>query len=141
MPKVREVMGHVSVETAKGDRICHRNRKSHGIAKGELCLVIREAASSGSKNYCLVCAAPILEQAAQDRLAAINERRPEGIRYASTLLPDGETFLAFLELEDGVENPLPTFPEWRDFLEGVEDSRAEPAEVQPLEVVGSYRLF
>jgi hypothetical protein len=66
MPKVREVLAHVSVETAERRRICHRNRESHAIAKGEPCLVIREAASSGSKNYCRVCAAPILGQAAQD---------------------------------------------------------------------------
>lgn len=66
MAKVREVLGHVSIETAERRRICHRNRESHTIAKGETCLVVREAASSGSKNYCRVCAAPILEQAAQD---------------------------------------------------------------------------
>jgi hypothetical protein len=66
MPKVREVLAHVSVETAERRRICHRNRESHAIAKGEVCLVIRETASSGSKNYCRVCAAPILGQAVQD---------------------------------------------------------------------------
>ena len=66
MPKVREILAHVSVESAQRRRICHRNRESHAIAKGEICLVIREAASSGRKNYCRVCAAPILEQAAQD---------------------------------------------------------------------------
>ena len=66
MPKVREVLGHVSVETAERRRVCHRNRGSHAIAKGEACLVIREPASSGSRNYCRVCAEPILAQAAQD---------------------------------------------------------------------------
>ena len=66
MPKVREILGHVSVETAERRRACHRNRGSHAIAKGEACLVIREPASSGSKNYCRICAAPILEQAARD---------------------------------------------------------------------------
>ena len=34
-------------------------------------------------------------------------RRLEGIRYASVKLEDGVTFLALLEVEDGVENPLP----------------------------------
>lgn len=66
MAKVRVVLGHVSVETAERRRICHRNRESHSIAKGERCLVIREAASSGSKNYCRACAAPILDQAGSD---------------------------------------------------------------------------
>ena len=73
--------------------------------------------------------------------AAVNAAQPEGIRYASCLLPDGETFLAFLQVDDGVENPLPGLPEFREFVAGVEASRAEPADVQPLTVVGSYRLF
>lgn len=66
MAKVREIIGHVSVVTAKGRRICHRNRRSHSIAKGEQCLVIREPSSSGSKNYCAVCAAAILDRATRD---------------------------------------------------------------------------
>ena len=82
-----------------------------------------------------------LQAAAKKMFAAINAAQPEGIRYASVLLPDGETFLAFLQLDDGTENPLPGFPEFREFLESVEGSRAEPANVQPLTVVGSYRLF
>jgi hypothetical protein len=82
-----------------------------------------------------------VQAAAKKVFAAIDAAQPEGIRYASCLLPDGETFVAFLQLDDGVENPLPGFPEFRAFLEGVEASRAEPADVQPLAVVGSYRLF
>jgi len=79
--------------------------------------------------------------AAKKMFAAIEAAQPAGIRYASSLLPDGETFLALLQIDDGVENPLPEFPEFREFLEGVEASRAEPADVQPLTVIGSYRLF
>lgn len=82
-----------------------------------------------------------IQAAAKKMFAAINEAQLEGIRYASCLLPDGETFVAFLQLDDGVENPLPGFPEFREFLAGVEESRAEPADVQPLTVIGSYRLF
>jgi hypothetical protein len=81
-------------------------------------------------------------QAATRRMfAAIDAAQPEGIRYASSLLPDGETFVALLQVDDGVENPLPGFPEFREFIEGVEASRAEPADIQPLTVIGSYRLF
>jgi hypothetical protein len=58
-----------------------------------------------------------------------------------SLLPDGETFVALLQVDDGVENPLPGFPEFREFIEAVEAARAEPADVQPLTVIGSYRLF
>jgi hypothetical protein len=82
-----------------------------------------------------------VEAAAKRMFAAIDAAQPEGLRYASFLLPDGETFLALLQLDDGVENPLPGFPEFREFLEGVEASRAEPANVQPLTVIGSYRMF
>jgi hypothetical protein len=82
-----------------------------------------------------------VQAAAKKMFAAIDGAQPEGIRYASCLLPDGETFVALLQLDDGVENPLPGFPEFREFLEGVEASRAEPANVQPLTVIGSYRLF
>ena len=82
-----------------------------------------------------------IRAAAKKVFAAIDAAQPEGISYASCLLEDGETFVAFLQLDDGVENPLPGFPEFREFLAGVEASRAEPADVQPLTVVGSYRLF
>jgi hypothetical protein len=82
-----------------------------------------------------------LQATAKEVFAAIDVAQPRGFRYASCLLPDGETFLAFLELDDGVENPLPGFPEFQELLEAVEAVRAEPAKVQPLTVVGSYRLF
>jgi hypothetical protein len=82
-----------------------------------------------------------VQAAAKNMFAAVNAAEPEGIRYASCLLPDGETFVALLQVDDGVENPLPGLPEFREFLEGVEASRAEPANVQPLTVIGSYRLF
>jgi hypothetical protein len=82
-----------------------------------------------------------VQAAAKNMFAAINAAEPEGIRYASCLLPDGETFVALLQVDDGVENPLPGLPEFREFIEGVEASRAEPPNVQPLTVIGSYRLF
>ena len=82
-----------------------------------------------------------VETAASETFAAINVAQPEGIRYATCLLPDGETFVAFLQLDEGVDNPLPAFPEFQEFLAGVEASRAAPGEVQALKVVGSYRLF
>jgi len=82
-----------------------------------------------------------VQAAAKKVFAAIDAAQPEGLRYASCLLPDGETFLAFLELDDGLENPLPELPAFQQFLQLVEASRAEPANVQALTVVGSYRLF
>ena len=54
-----------------------------------------------------------VQAAAKKMFAAIDAARPEGIRYASVLLPDGETFVAFVQIDDGVENPLPALPNSR----------------------------
>lgn len=68
MPKVKSVLGHVVVETAKRRRTCSRHRSgkaAHPIMKDEVCLVVRDA--DGSKhNYCLESADEILEAAAAD---------------------------------------------------------------------------
>jgi hypothetical protein len=81
-------------------------------------------------------------QAAASRLfTAINAAQPEGIRYAWCLLADGETFVALVQVDDGVENPIPGFPEYREIQEGLKGSLAEPPNSQPLTVIGSYRLF
>jgi len=66
MPKVREVLKHVSVETALRKRKCYRKPAAHEITRGELCLVIKDSASGGSSNYCPECAEPILDQAQKD---------------------------------------------------------------------------
>lgn len=66
MAQVRRVLGAVLVETASRRRICHRARTKHAIAQGEVCLVIKDSASGGSKNYCRSCAQAILDQAADD---------------------------------------------------------------------------
>ena len=72
---------------------------------------------------------------------ALDAAQPEGLRCASWLLPDGETFVALLQIDDGVENPLQDLPEYKETLEIVERLRAAPPVVQPLTVIGSYRLF
>ena len=82
-----------------------------------------------------------VEAGSKKLFAAIDAAQPEGIRYASFLLPDGETFVALLYVDDGVEFPLAGLPEYRDLLETVEGVRAEPPVVQPWRVIGSYRLL
>lgn len=82
-----------------------------------------------------------VRDAARNLFAALDAAQPAGIRYAWGLLGDGETFVALVEQEDGVENPIPGLPEFRELQEVVEGSRAEAPNVQPLTVVGSYRLF
>jgi hypothetical protein len=66
-------------------------------------------------------------QAATEKMfAAINQAQPDGIRYASLLLADGETFVPVVRVDDGGENPIPGFPEFRELQELVEGSRAAP---------------
>ncbi len=82
-----------------------------------------------------------VQAAAKKMFAAINAAQPEGIRYAWWVLPDGETFVALAQLDDGVENPIPGLPEFREIQEGLSGWLAEPPNTQPLTVIGSYRLF
>ena len=81
------------------------------------------------------------EAAVQRMFAAIEREQLEGIRYASIKLADGVTFLALLEIEDGVENPLPGLPEAQEFYERLPEWYVEPPEVGPGTPIGSYRLF
>src|SRR3954470_728602 len=82
-----------------------------------------------------------VRMAATHMFAALAEAQPEGVRYASLALGDGETFVVVLEIEDGIENPLPAVPEFAAFQEGLREWVAGPAVPERLEVVGSYRLF
>jgi len=81
-------------------------------------------------------------QAAVRRMfAAVEREQLEGIRYASVKLQDGVTFVAMLELEDGVENPLAKLPEAQEFYANLPRWYAEPPELGPGTVIGTYRLF
>jgi hypothetical protein len=82
-----------------------------------------------------------VQAAANKMFAALDAEQPEGVRYAWSVLPDGETFVALVQLDDGVENPIPGFPEFQELQEGLKDWLAETPSSQPLTVVGSYRLF
>ncbi len=73
MAKVRQLFNAVTVETAKRRRICHRNRRKHEVRAGEKCLVVKDAASSTSKNYCVECGQVILDRAQTD----LNDIRAE----------------------------------------------------------------
>jgi hypothetical protein len=57
------------------------------------------------------------------------------------LLDDGETFVAVVQVDGGVENPIPGLLAFRELQEVVESSRATSTKVQSSTVVGSYRLF
>jgi hypothetical protein len=61
MPKIKDILVHVSVEIAAKKRKCHRSGGHHGIRAGDSCLVVRNGLNR--RNYCRECAAPILELA------------------------------------------------------------------------------
>ena len=82
-----------------------------------------------------------VESAVKTMFAAIQSAHPSGVRYASTMLPDGVTYVALLQLDEGVDNPLPRMAEFRAFQERVQGWMAEPPTMEQLQVVGSYGLF
>ena|SRR6266545_1393725 len=81
-----------------------------------------------------------VEAAVETMFAAIDQAQPQGVRYVSAKLPDGETFVIFLALEEGIDNPLPAVPEFRAFQESLKGWLAEPPTPEQLTVVGSYRF-
>jgi hypothetical protein len=65
MPKVTQVLKHVSVQTAGAKRSCARARTKHSIAKGELFLLVRDG-QGGYRNFCPECAEAVLDKAQED---------------------------------------------------------------------------
>lgn len=46
-----------------------------------------------------------------------------------------------LEVEDGVEHPLPSVPEFPEFQQGLRSWVSEPPNAGPATVIGNYQLF
>jgi hypothetical protein len=82
-----------------------------------------------------------VEAAATSMFAAIDAAQPQGVRYASCQLPDGETFVVLLALADGTDNPLASVPAFTEFQQNLAQWIAEPPIPEQLRVVGTYRLF
>jgi hypothetical protein len=82
-----------------------------------------------------------VEAAVEHAFAAIQREQPPGVKYASCRLADGETFVVLLALDNDGDNPLSALPEFRAFQDGLQRWLAEPPTVEPLHVVGSYKLF
>jgi hypothetical protein len=81
-----------------------------------------------------------VETAIEKVFSAIKQAQPAGVRYASSRLADGVTFVILLELE-GEDNPLAALPAFVEFQEDLKKWIAEPPTVEQLTVIGSYRLF
>jgi hypothetical protein len=81
------------------------------------------------------------EAAARELFATLDRVRPQGLRYASTRVADSSTFVALVELADGIEDPRPAIPEFQRFLEQLKGLVDGPPVIEQLDVVGSYHLF
>ena len=62
MAKTRQLLNAATIETAARRRVCHHNRSKHSIAAGSKCLVVKDAAGGGRRNYCPECAKAIFER-------------------------------------------------------------------------------
>lgn len=81
------------------------------------------------------------EAGVREMFATLDRVRPGGLRYASTKVVDGSTFVILTELADGVEDPRPAIPEFLRFLEQLKGWVDGPPVIEQLDVVGSYNLF
>jgi hypothetical protein len=82
-----------------------------------------------------------VEAAVTAMFSALERARPQGVRYASCRLADSATFVILLQVQDGIDNPLPTVPEFRQFQDNLKHWIAEPPIPEQLTVIGSYNLF
>ena len=81
MPKLKRLLVSACFETAQRRRHCSRNQE-HVICQGDKCLVIKENMSKN--NYCMECAALILQKA-KDELDGLSHE----LRTAETSAPEG----------------------------------------------------
>jgi hypothetical protein len=81
------------------------------------------------------------EAGVRELFATLDRVRPEGLRYASTRVADGSTFVILFELADGIEDPRPGIPEYLRFQEQLKGWVEGPPVVERLDVIGSYELF
>ncbi len=81
------------------------------------------------------------EEAAKRLFAALERKLPKGIHYALCRSSDSVTYVGLLELDDGVDNPLPALPEGKKFLESLQNWIIEPPIRDQLTGIGSYRSF
>jgi hypothetical protein len=73
---------------------------------------------------------------------ALRDARPAGTRYALGRMADGVTYVGLLELEEGVDNPLPGLSEARDLQQVLAAAVVDgPPAPQPFTVVGAYGLL
>lgn len=78
------------------------------------------------------------EAAREKILAAPAHDRPKGVRYTWCVMPDGTSFVGWLELEEGIENPLSGMEAGKEFMKNIQGWVAAPPTREELSVIGSY---
>jgi hypothetical protein len=71
---------------------------------------------------------------------ALNDTQPAGLRYATLLLPEENTFL-HLVITPGQENPLPALPAFNEFQRDLNTRVLAPAHPAPATLLGNFRLL
>jgi hypothetical protein len=71
-------------------------------------------------------------------LCALANERPKGIRYTWCAMPDRISFIGWLELDEGIENPLPSMEAGKKFMKDMQKWVAAPPIREELTVVGAY---
>ena len=83
-------------------------------------------------------AAEDVEKGVATLFAAVQEARPAGTRFRYYREAGGVSFVALLELDEGIDNPLPTIPAARDFQASLPTWAATPPTPEPLTLLASY---
>jgi hypothetical protein len=78
------------------------------------------------------------EAAREKILSALSHQRLKGVRYTWCALPDGTSFIGWLELDEGTENPLLNMEAGQEFMKNIQSWVAEPPMRQELRVIGYY---
>lgn len=71
-------------------------------------------------------------------LTALEEKQPKGIRYTWCAGAEKTSFVGLVEVEDGVENPLPGMEAGKEFLANLQHWVAAPPVREALTVIGTY---
>ena len=71
-------------------------------------------------------------------VAAVHEARPAGTQLRYYRQADGLTFVALLELDEGVDNPLPTIPAAREYQASLATWATTPPTPEPLTLLAAY---
>jgi len=72
-------------------------------------------------------------------IRALEQARLADVKY--TVLGEGATFVALLELNPDGSHPLAGLPEYAELLEDLKQWYAEPPTAERMTVIGSYQLF